>query len=81
MGTYVMHRLRRPIGIPRRCAHRFEGHLASEITYPELHNEGSTSECGKFGGMGAEPLGQSLWRSQRDCETQRRAPIENQSLA
>ena len=34
-----------------------------------------------FGGLGAEPLGQSLWRSQRDCETQRRAPIENQKLA
>ncbi len=33
------------------------------------------------GGLGAEPLGQSLWRSQRDCETQRRVPIENKSLA
>ncbi len=32
-----------------------------------------------IGGMGAEPLGQSLWRSQRDCETQRRAPIENKA--
>ncbi len=31
------------------------------------------------GGLGAEPLGQSLWRSQRDCETQRRAPIENKT--
>ncbi len=33
----------------------------------------------KIGGMGAEPLGQSLWRSQRDCETQRRAPIVNKA--
>ncbi len=31
--------------------------------------------------MGAEPLGQSLWRSQRDCETRRRAPITNKKTS
>jgi hypothetical protein len=64
----------RPIAYARCAPHAPQEEGSARVIGPV-----SPSQLGKSGVWGQSKKSQSLWRSQRDCETFLRAPIENKA--